>query len=91
MPKSFTWSGEKEFSLVEELRQLWLSTTEAWWIFIQWVLIKIIDSLHLLHVHGKQETNLEMFPHARVICVVWGEGVPLVDELRQLWLSTTET
>ena len=59
-------------------------------IFIQWVLIEIVDSLHLLPVYDKQETNLEvlekMYPHAEVIYVVWGVGVPLVDELQQLWL-----
>ena len=59
-------------------------------IFIHWVLIKIIDSLHFLHVCGKQEMNLEdlekMYPHAKVIYVVWGEGVSLVEELQQLWL-----
>ena len=40
-------------------------------IFIQWVLIEIVDSLHLLPVCDKQETNLEvlekMYPHAKVI------------------------
>ena len=40
-------------------------------IFIQWVLIEIVDSLHLLLVYDKQETNLEvlekMSPHAKVI------------------------
>ena len=57
-------------------------------IFIQWVLIEIVDGLRLLPVCDKQETNLEvlekMTPHAKVIYVVWGVGVPLVDELQQL-------
>ena len=59
-------------------------------IFIQWVLIEIVDNPHLLPVYNKQETNFEvlgkMTPHAKVIYVVWGVGVPLVDELQQLWL-----
>ena len=48
-------------------------------IYIQWVLTQIVDSLHLLHVCCEQETNLEdlkkTYPHAKVIYVVWGEGV----------------
>ena len=59
-------------------------------ILLRWVLIKIVDGLHFLLVCGKQELNLEdlekMYPHAKVIYVVWGEGVSLVDELQQLWL-----
>ena len=43
-------------------------------IFIQWVLIEIVDSLHLPPVCDKQETNLgvleKMHPHARIIYVV---------------------
>ena len=59
-------------------------------IFIQWVLIEIVDSLRPLPAYDKQETNIEvlekMYPHTKVIYVVWGVGVPLVDELQQLWL-----
>ena len=62
---------------------------EVTMIFIQRVLIKIVYCPHLLPVHGKQKTNREdlvkMYPHAKVIYVVWGVGVPLVDELQQLW------
>ena len=59
-------------------------------IFIQRVLIEIVDDPHPLPVYNKQKTNFEvlgkMTPHAKVIYVVWGVGVPLVDELQQLWL-----